>query len=143
VAYLVGAGFGPDRTVYFGESLGAAVVAGLASELPPAGMVLRSPFVDLASVGAYHYPVLPVRALLRDRYPVADNVERIAAPTVVIYGSVDSIVPAEQSRTVAERSAGIVNVIVVKGADHNDSALAGGPIVVNAVVNLIDRIREP
>ena len=41
----------PERVLYYGESLGAAVVTELASEHPPAGLVLRSPFIDLASVG--------------------------------------------------------------------------------------------
>jgi hypothetical protein len=59
----------PARLLYYGESLGSAVVTELATEHPPAGLVLRSPFVDLASVGRVHYPFLPVRALLRDRYP--------------------------------------------------------------------------
>ena len=63
----------PERLLYFGESLGAAVVTELATEHPPAGLVLRSPFVDLAAVGAVHYPFLPVRLLLRDRYPVAEQ----------------------------------------------------------------------
>jgi fermentation-respiration switch protein FrsA (DUF1100 family) len=49
------------RLPYYGESLGSAVVTELATERPPAGLVLRSPFVDLASVGRVHYPFLPVR----------------------------------------------------------------------------------
>ncbi len=143
LAYLSGVGFGLDRIIYFGESLGSAVVAELATEFRPAGLVLRSPFVDLASVGAHHYPVLPVRALLRERYPVGDNVERITAPTVVIYGSADTIVPADQSREVAERSAGLVSVTVVDGADHNDSELAHGPNIIDPVVDLVNRIGQP
>jgi pimeloyl-ACP methyl ester carboxylesterase len=140
LAYLSAAGFGPDRIIYFGESLGSGVVAELATEFAPAGLVLRSPFVDLASVGAHHYPLLPVRALLRDRYPVADNVETVTAPTVVIYGSADTIVPADQSRHVAERAAGTVSVIVVDGADHNDAELAHGPNIIGPLVDLVNRI---
>ncbi len=77
---LVEAGVRPDRLLYHGESLGCAVVTELAVEHPPAGLVLRSPFVDLAAVGSAHHPYLPVRALLRDRYPVAEQVARVAAP---------------------------------------------------------------
>jgi uncharacterized protein len=73
----------PTRLLYFGESLGAAVVSELASEHPPAGLVLRSPFVDLASVGRVHYPFLPVRTLLRDRYPLADQLAGVKVPTTV------------------------------------------------------------
>ena len=95
----------PERLVYFGESLGAAVVTELATQHPPAGLVLRSPFVDLASVGAVHYPFLPVRLLLRDRYPVAEQLAGIRVPTTVVYGGGDSIVPPGQSRDVAAAAA--------------------------------------
>ena len=133
------AGVPADRLLYFGESLGAAVVAELATELPPAGLVLRSPLVDLASVGAVHYPFLPVRALLRDRYPVAEHVARVQAPTTVVYGSRDSIVPPEQSRAVADAAAGLHRLVEVPGADHNDAVLLDGHAVVTAVLELAER----
>jgi len=125
---------GTPRIVYFGESLGAAVVTELAIEHSPAALVLRSPFVDLASAGAVHYPYLPVRALLRDRFPVADRVATIAVPTAVIYGTADTVVPPEQSRQVAARAAGPVTVTEVAGAGHNDYALLAGPELIAAVV---------
>jgi uncharacterized protein len=75
----------PARLLY-GESLGAAVVTELATEHPVAGLALRSPFVDLASVGRVHYPFLPVRTLLRDRYPLADHLASVKVPTTVVYG---------------------------------------------------------
>ncbi len=134
------AGVPGDRLLYFGESLGAAVVAELATEHPPAGLVLRSPFVDLASVGAVHYPFLPVRALLRDRYPVAEHVARVQAPTTVVYGSRDSIVPPDQSRAVADAAAGLHRRVEVPGADHNDLVLLDGDAVVTAVVELAERV---
>ena len=56
--YLVDAGWPADRILYLGESLGSAVVTELATEHPPAGLVLRSPFVDLAVGGAAQLPVL-------------------------------------------------------------------------------------
>jgi fermentation-respiration switch protein FrsA (DUF1100 family) len=140
-AYLTGsAGYPPDRIIYFGESLGAAVVAELATEHPPGGLLLRSPFVDLATAGREHYPWLPVRLMLRDRFPVASHVARVPVPTTVIYGTADSVIPPRQSRTVADRAAGPVRVVVVDGADHNDPALADGRPVIDAVIDLAGRI---
>jgi hypothetical protein len=136
---LTEAGVRPDRLLYFGESLGSAVVTELATEHPPAGLVLRSPFVDLASVGRVHYPFLPVRALLRDRYPVAEQIAGVRAPTTVVYGSRDSIVPPAQSRAVAEAAAQLHGVVEVPNADHNDLALLDGDAVVSAVVDLAER----
>jgi uncharacterized protein len=130
------AGVPPDRLLYLGESLGAAVVTELAAEHPPAGLVLRSPFVDLAAVGAEHYPFLPVRALLRDRYPVAERIATIRVPTTVVLGDADSIVPPAQSRAVAAAAAGLHRLVEVPGADHNDRVLLDGDALVDAVVEL-------
>ena len=140
-AYLVDRGGIPaDRLIYYGESLGAAVVTALAAEHPPAGLVLRSPFTDLPAVGQEHYPLVPVRLLLRDRFPVADLIARIPAPTVVVYGTADSIVPPAQSRAVADRAAGPVRLVAVEGADHNDATLLAGPQLVDAVRDLVNQV---
>jgi fermentation-respiration switch protein FrsA (DUF1100 family) len=143
-AFLVeDAGVAGDRLLYFGESLGAAVVTELATEHPPAALVLRSPFVDLASVAAVHYPVLPVRALLRDRYPLAEQLARLDVPTVVVLGEADTIVPPEQSRAVAEAAKHLHRLVEVPGADHNDLTLLDGDAVVAAVVDLAESVGLP
>jgi pimeloyl-ACP methyl ester carboxylesterase len=133
------AGFPAERLLYYGESLGAAVVTGLAVRHPPAALILRSPFTDLPAAGREHYPFLPVRRLLRDRFPVADLIARITAPTLIVYGTADTIVPPAQSRTVAERAAGEVRVVAVEGADHNDASLLNGRQLISAIVDLADR----
>ena len=129
-------GVRPDRLLYFGESLGAAVVTELATEYPPAGLILRSPFVDLASVAAVHYPFVPARALLRDRFPLAEQIARIDVPTTVVYGGEDSIVPPEQSRAVADAAVQLHRLVEVPGADHNDRVLLDGDALVEAVLEL-------
>jgi fermentation-respiration switch protein FrsA (DUF1100 family) len=130
------AGVPADRLLYYGESLGCAVVTGLAVEHPPAGLVLRSPFADLAAVGSHHYPFLPVRLLLRDRYPVAEQVAEVRVPTTVVHGGADTIVPPEQSRRVADAAARLHRRVEVPGADHNDAVLLDGAALVDAVVEL-------
>jgi pimeloyl-ACP methyl ester carboxylesterase len=125
-----------ERLLYLGESLGCAVVTELAVEHPPAGLVLRSPFVDLAGPGSLRYPYLPVRALLRDRYPVAELVAAVRAPTTVVYGTADTIVPPEQSRRVAAAAAQLHRLVEVPGADHSDPLLVDGEALVQAVVEL-------
>jgi pimeloyl-ACP methyl ester carboxylesterase len=135
-AYLIGHGVPAHRLIYFGESLGAAVATRLAAEQPPAALVLRSPFTSLAAVGSHHYPLLPIRLLLRDRFPVSELINQVRAPTVVIYGSADTIVPPEQSAAVAAAAGGLVRVIEVAGADHNDAALLEGNDLIAAVFDL-------
>lgn len=139
--YLVDdAGVSPDELIYLGESLGSAVVTELATEHPPGGLVLRSPFTDLAAVGQRHYPFLPVRLLLRDRFPTVEHVATVGAPTTVVYGTQDSIVPPDLSRAVADAAAGPTEVIPVDGADHNDRVLLDGTALIDAVVAMADQI---
>lgn len=140
-AYLIEhAGLSADRLLYYGESLGAAVVTELATEHPPAGLVLRSPFTDLPSVGQEHYPLLPVRLLARDRFPVADLITQVRVPTVVVFGTADSIVPPAQSRAVADHAPMLARSVAVDGADHNDMALLSGEQLVDAVVDLANHV---
>ena len=135
-AYLLGHGVPAGRLIYFGESLGAAVATRLAAEQPPGGLVLRSPFTSLADVGARHYPLLPVRLLLRDRFPVAELIGQVRVPIAVVYGTADMVVPPEQSAAVAAAAGGEVRVVEVAGADHNDAALLEGNELITAVVDL-------
>ncbi|CAL9595170.1 putative protein [Nocardiopsis dassonvillei] len=137
--HLAERGFTADRTLYFGESLGAAVATGLAVGRPPAALFLRSPFSSLADMGERQYPFLPVRLLLWDRYPVAEQVAGIDVPTTVVIGEADCVVPPEQSREVAAASPNLVEEVVLPGAGHNDADLVHGPEVVAAFVRLADR----
>ncbi|MGW6928523.1 alpha/beta hydrolase [Lentzea sp. NPDC054927] len=120
--------------IYFGESLGAAVAVELATYRAPLGLVLRSPFASLAAVGSHHYPWLPVKMLLQDKYPLVERVSGVDVPTVVLLGTADSVVPPAQSREVA--TAARARLIEISGADHNDDVLLSGPQVVDAVLSV-------
>jgi pimeloyl-ACP methyl ester carboxylesterase len=128
VESLADLGYPPTRTVYFGESLGSGVVAALQARHPPAGVVLRSPFTELADVGAHHYPWLPVRLLLRDRFPVVSHLAASDVPVTVIYGDRDSVVPTALSARVADRAPALVERVVLEGADHNDPVMFGSRV---------------
>jgi fermentation-respiration switch protein FrsA (DUF1100 family) len=128
-----------DRTIFFGESLGTGVVAGLLQRHRPAAVVLRSPFTELADVGRHHYPWLPVRTLLRDRFPVLDPVAGSDVPITVIYGDRDDVVPTELSARVADSAPALVERVVLEGAGHN-AAVMFGPRVADAVERLARRV---
>lgn len=126
-------GMPSEQVVYLGESLGSAVAAGLAAERPPAALVLRSPFPSLVEIGRRQFPWLPVRTLLRDRYPTDEWVAGYSGPTLVIAGEADTLIPAELSRQVADAAGGPVDVEVITGAGHNDPALLDGDEMIGAI----------
>jgi uncharacterized protein len=141
-----------QRIVLLGESLGTGVVAGVVegatasttgdvvsvTQLP---LVLRSPFTELADVGRSAYPFLPVRALLRDRFPVIEGLRGHAGPILVIAGDHDRIVPSALSQRVA---AGLdAPFYVIAGADHNDRALLDGDEYLDAVDRFVREVLPP
>jgi pimeloyl-ACP methyl ester carboxylesterase len=128
-------GYPAERTIYFGESLGTGVVAALHARRTAAGLVLRSPFTELADVGAHHYPWLPVRMLLKDRFQVTEHLSNTEVPVTVIYGDRDSVVPSELSAWVADEAPTLVERVVIRGANHNDEVMFGPPVA-DAVARL-------
>lgn len=124
--------------VVFGESLGAAVAVELAVEEPPAALILRSPFTSLADVANEHYPLVPVRWLLRDRYPSDERIGSVRSPILVIAGSDDSIVPAAQSRRLHELAPEPKELVIIEGTDHNDVELLAGDEMIRSIIGFID-----
>jgi len=137
-AYLLGrSDVDASRLVYFGESLGAAVAVGLAVEHSSAALILRSPFTSMADIGQHHYPFLPVRLLLRDRFPSIVRIHQIRSPLLVIAGDRDQTVPIQQSRRLYEAASAPKTLVVVPGADHNDHELLVGDEIIRAIVRFL------
>lgn len=124
---------------YLGESIGTGVATRLAVTHPPRAVVLRSPFTSLVDVGQTHYPWLPLRWLLQDRYGVAERIGQVQAPTLVVAGEADQIVPVSQSRAVFQAATQPKQWLEVTDATHNHPALLNGEEMVNAIVMLLRR----
>lgn len=91
-------------TVLYGESLGSGIAVQVAYEQaeivrhddgvqPYAGIVLEAPFTSMAEAAAVHYPWLPARYLVRDKYASIHKIDLISAPLYVMHGGRDRTVP--------------------------------------------------
>ena len=94
----------------------------------------------MVDVGRVHYPLLPVRLLLRDRFPSIDRMPRLRSPLLVIAGDRDSIVPLEQSRRVYEAATARKKFEIIEGADHNDAVLFGGDRMMRAIARFLQKL---
>jgi fermentation-respiration switch protein FrsA (DUF1100 family) len=129
----------PERIVYFGESLGAAVAGGLATVRPPAALILRSPPSSLADVGRHHYPFLPiVDAPLLDRYPLAEQIRDVRVPLLALVTERDEVVPAALSRKVFDAAAEPKRYVALDASGHNDPALLAGEEMLNAITSFLE-----
>jgi len=130
------------RIVYFGESLGSGVAVELAVAHPPLALILRSPFTSLTDVARLHYPFLPIRLLLVDRYPSIDRISRSNCPLLIIAGDRDRIVPEKLSRTLYEAApVRDKRYLLVEGADHNAAELLAGGRMIGEVSSFLASTR--
>ena len=84
--------------VLFGESLGTGVAVQVGTARDAAGVILDSPFTSLVDVAAMHFPFVPVRLFLRDRYASTEYIGRLRAPLLILHGEQDRVVPFELGR---------------------------------------------
>jgi hypothetical protein len=124
--------------VYLGESLGAGVATGLATRQPPDALVLRSPFTSVADMARAHYPFVPP-FLIRDRYPVEDQIGALEVPVLVVLGTADTIVPPELSRRVFEAANGTKELVEMDGLNHNDPGLSSSPELAGTMREFLER----
>lgn len=98
IAFLQSEGYGPRDLVLYGESMGSGIAVQMAKELAESdtsvsGVILEAPFTSMADAAAFHYPWLPARLLVRDRYDSLAKIGNIDAPLLVIHGDLDRTVP--------------------------------------------------
>jgi pimeloyl-ACP methyl ester carboxylesterase len=103
-----------------GRSLGSGVAVYLASQRPVDRLALVTPYDSLANVASAHFPLLPVRLLLRDRYDSAGRASAVEAPVLVVIAENDDVIPRARSNALVDAfPARRVRVEEIRGAGHN------------------------
>ncbi len=64
----------------------------------------------------------------------------IQSPTLIVYGTADTIVPADQSRALATLFEGGAQTVAIEGVDHNDFDLLAGDEMVKAIGQFIGEV---
>jgi uncharacterized protein len=145
------------RIVICGESLGGGVATRLAADLckegtPPAGLFLQATFASLVEAGSYHYPFLPVRWVLRDRFDSLSRIADVTCPISMVHGRQDGIVPFDHGRKLfnaaPDKSAsGVLKTFTeMPTAGHNDimdPEVGAIPLWVAGLERLLNSIAAP
>lgn len=84
-----------DPLFLMGESLGCGVAAAVVADtdIPIAGLALITPWNSLPNLAQHHYPYVPVRWLMRDRYDSVSNLADYTGKVAVAVAERDMIIP--------------------------------------------------
>lgn len=113
----------PSPAVVFGESLGSGVASQAALRAPDRvrGLILLTPFDSIVGAAAHHYPWLPVRLLVLDRFDSIRALRDFRSPTAVIIAEQDDTTPPEGGKRLFNSLTGPKQLWLVPGAGHNDT----------------------
>ncbi len=121
--FLIDAGFKAENILVFGRSLGGGVACAIAEKNPIGGLFLQNTFSSMVDVGASRFFWLPVRLIMRNRFPSDDRIKNYAGPLLQCHGTNDHVVPIrfgmklfDSARTDDARK----TFITVEGGGHND-----------------------
>jgi len=115
----------PGRIFVYGRSLGSAAATYTGATHPVAGLILESPFTSARGMARVHYPFVP-RFLLRLRLDNLAAIRRVHCPLLLFHGTADRLVPVAMGMELAAASAGPREVVLIQGADHNETYDIGG-----------------
>ena len=124
---------GPIAVV--GRSLGSGIASYVASQRPVALVVLVTPFDSLANVASAHYPWLPMRWLIRDRYEASRYLAGYRGPILVIRAGRDTVIPPANTARLVQALPNPPALVVLPTADHN--SLDAEPAYREALVDFL------
>lgn len=111
----------PNQTVVMGRSIGGAVAIAIAAENGAKALVLESTFSRLTDAASHHYPWLPVRLLMRNRYDSIARIKRYQGPVFQSHGTADQVVPIAVGRRLFDELVAANRVFYeIPGGGHND-----------------------
>lgn len=109
------------RQVLIGRSIGAGVAVAMAERQGAGAVVAQCAFARLTDPAADAFPWLPVRLLMRNRYPSVDRIQNYPGPLFSCHGTEDRVVAFEQGRQLFEAApTDQKRFLTFEGMGHNE-----------------------
>lgn len=108
------------NVILIGRSLGTGIAVHIASQRTVARLVLVTPYDCLVDVADAHYPFLPNRLLMIDKYDSWKYAPQVTAPTRIIEAGNDEVIPHSSTERLLRRfKPGLASRVLVPGVGHN------------------------
>ena len=134
--YVVGRarppGAPPPLIVLYGESLGSAVAADLATKVEVDGLILEEAFTSVGDVGQKMFPFFPVRWLVQNKYDTLSKMPRIKVPLLILHSREDEFFEMRHANRLLAAANEPKTLVELHGT-HNDAFLVSEPVYRNSL----------
>ncbi len=104
-----------------GRSIGGGVAVAMAERQGAGCLVLQNTFARLTDPAAQQFPWLPVRWLMKNRYPSIDRIQNYDGPVFSCHGTEDGLVPIDQGKSLFDAApTKQKEFYTLDGLGHND-----------------------
>ncbi len=105
----------------YGRSLGTTFATYVASKNETTQLILETPFYSVEDEAISRFPILPVKKLLKYRFPTNEYINEVQAPITIIHGTEDMVVAYEHGKKLYDHIKSENKLFVtVPGGGHND-----------------------
>lgn len=91
-----------EQITVYGRSLGTAFATYVASENSPKRLLLETPFYNLEEAAQNRIPFLPLKYLLKYKFPSNEYIEAVTCLVTIFHGTSDSVVPFKSGKKLSK-----------------------------------------
>ncbi|MEC7565355.1 MAG: alpha/beta hydrolase [Planctomycetota bacterium] len=110
---------GVNRVLIISRSLGAAVGLKIAIDNSIPAICIESTFTSLPDVAASQYPWIPVRLLMRNRYPSLTRIPKYHGRLLQSHGDADELIPPSMAQQLYAAARCDKEFCLIPGGTHN------------------------
>lgn len=126
-----------DQITVYGRSLGTAFATYIASKNTPKQLLLETPFYNLEEAAQNRIPFLPLKYLLKYKFPSNIYIKEVTCPVTIFHGTSDSVVPYESGKKLSQLiTEDTCTFVTVPEGEHNN--LSAFPVYIEAVSKALE-----
>ena len=118
-AWLANKGLPANDVIIHGFSIGSGPATKLASEVDEGLVILEAPFFSMLDLISKKARLVPVGLLLKHKFRSDRYAASLGSPVIMVHGTVDQIIPIEQSKRLFELANEPKAHHAIEGGDHN------------------------
>ncbi len=129
--------------IYWGRSLGTTMAAYAATLRVPDGVIIESGFPSARALLRGSPPLAVLAVFSSYRFPTAQLLRDVGRPVLVMHGDRDRVIPFGLGQELFDQISTPKQLLVLKGADHNDILPPDAREYWGAIRQFVDSLAPP